>query len=101
MKDAGICCPYDLNFRSDIFSIEHHILPTPANDFLVKAAYLQEIRAILAGHAIAKVTPEASIPGDDQLLLLAGQNFALQRIDNMWIVEAKYHGIVNLRMENS
>lgn len=101
MKDARICCPYDLNFRSNIFAIEHHVLAAPANDFLVKAAYLQKIRAILTGHAVAKVTPEARIPGDDQLLLLAGQRFALQRVDNVRIVEAKHHGIVDLQAATS
>lgn len=97
MKDARICGAYDFYFGSHIFAIEHHILAAPANDFLIEAAYLEEVRAILARHAIAKVAPEARVPRDEQLLFLAGQRLALQCVHHVRIVQAKHDGIINLK----
>lgn len=86
MEDAWICGTYDFDFGSHIFTIEHNILAAPAHDLLVEAAYLQEVRAILARHAVAKVTPEARVPRDEQLLLVTGQRLALQRVHHVRIV---------------
>lgn len=78
MKYARVSGPYNFDLGAYVLAIEHHILAAPAHNFLlVKAPHLQEVRAVLAGHSIAKVPPEASVPGDHQLLLIAGQGFPL------------------------
>lgn len=98
MKDTWIGGTYNFDFGADIFSIQHHILAAPADYFLlIEATNLQEVRAVLARHSIAKVPPEPSVPGDHQLLLIAGQRLSLQCINHMRIVQAEDHRIVNLK----
>lgn len=96
VKDAGISCPDDLNVRPHVFAEQDNVFAAPAHNFLVKAPNLEEIRAILASHAVAKVPPEAGVTGDEQLIRLRWQLFRLQCVNNVRIIQRKNHWIINL-----
>lgn len=51
---------------------------------------------VLARHAVAKVTPEAGVARDEQLIGLQRHLFALQRVHDVRIVQAEHNRVVNL-----
>lgn len=71
------------------------------DNLLVEASDFEEVGSILARHAVAEVAPEARVPGNHQLVCLGRQLLALQRIHDVWIVQAEDDGIINLQWERN
>lgn len=109
VKNSRVGGADDFYVRPHILSIQHHIFAAPSgliekfprlersrgmegkainspDNFLVEAADFKEVRAVLAGHAIAEVTPKARISRYHKLICLGRQLFALQRVDDVRIV---------------
>lgn len=43
VENAWICCTDNFNIGANILPVEHYILATPSNNFLIKSTYLEEI----------------------------------------------------------
>ena len=95
MKDTRIRRPDHHHLTLDVLPVQIHVLQSPSRDLLVESLDLDEVRPILARHAVAEVAPESGVLRYDELVFLGRDRHVLQGVHDARVIQAEDDRVVH------